>query len=186
LPSRHHALTPAIAAATIEAALACDGRDLVGIEVEWPVHHVSDPAARARIDVLQRACREPLPAGGRATVEPGGQMELSTLPAKTMDEAINAAHVDAEVLRSRLQRAHLVMRDLAVDTLRPPQRILHAPRYDAMERFFAQGGEAGTWMMCNTASLQLNLSSPPTSCSSGHRTAPARRPCVRGCRSDGG
>lgn len=102
MPSRHHALTPSIAAATIEAALAGDGRDLVGIEVEWPVHHVSGPAARARIDVLQRACREPLPAGGRATVEPGGQMELSTLPAKTMDDAINAAHVDAEVLRSRL------------------------------------------------------------------------------------
>ena len=161
MPSRHRTLTPSIAAATIEAALAGDGRELVGIEMEWPVHHVSGPAVRARIDVLQRACREPLPAGGRATVEPGGQMELSTLPAKTMDDAINAAHVDAEVLRSRLERTQLVMRDLAVDTLRPPRRILHAPRYDAMESFFAAGGEAGTWMMCNTASLQLNLSYHP-------------------------
>jgi glutamate--cysteine ligase len=161
MPTRHRTLTPAIAAATIEAALAGDGRDLVGIEMEWPVHHASGPAVRARIEVLRRACREPLPAGGRVTVEPGGQVELSTLPAKTMDDAIDAVHVDTEVLRRRLERTQLVMRHLAVDTLRPPRRILHAPRYDAMEGFFAAGGDAGTWMMCNTASLQLNHSYHP-------------------------
>jgi glutamate--cysteine ligase len=161
LPSLHRTLTPTIAASTVEAALTGDGRELAGIEMEWPVHHVSGPTVRPRIDVLQKACRDPLPAGGRATIEPGGQVELSTLPAKTMDEAIDAVHVDAEVLRGRLARTQLVMRELAVDTLRPPRRILRAPRYEAMECFFAAGGEAGTWMMCNTASLQLNLSHHP-------------------------
>jgi glutamate--cysteine ligase len=173
MPSRHRTLTPPVAAATIEAALAGDGRELAGIEIEWPVYHASAPAARAGIDVLRRACRDPLPAGSRATVEPGGQVELSTLPAETVDEAIDAAHVDAEVLRGRLARTHLVMREVAVDTLRPPRRILHAPRYDAMERFFAAGGEAGSWMMCNTASLQLNLSHHPLC--PDHRWALAQR-----------
>ncbi len=49
------------------------------------------------------------------------------------------------------------MRDVALDTRRSPHRVLDAPRYAAMERFFAAGGAAGAWMMCNTASLQLNI-----------------------------
>jgi hypothetical protein len=40
---------------------------------------------------------------------------------RTMDDAIDAAHVDTEVLRSRLRRSQLVMLELAVDTGRPPR-----------------------------------------------------------------
>lgn len=161
MPSCHRALSRATVAQTIESALAGDCRQLVGVEVEYPVHHVSGPSIRAQLDELRAVCEEPFPSDSRATIEPGGQMELSTAPAATLDGALDALHADAGALQQRLRRRQMVMRDIAVDTRRPPRRILEAPRYAAMEQFFGASGEAGTWMMCNTASVQLNISNHP-------------------------
>lgn len=173
MPSCHRALTRATVAQTITTALAGDRRQLVGIEVEYPVHHVSGPSIRAQLDELQAVCADPLPSHGRATIEPGGQMELSTAPTPTLDAALDALHADSETLRHRLRRRQMVMRDMAVDTRRPPRRILEAPRYAAMEQFFGASGEAGTWMMCNTASVQVNVSHHPVN--PGFRWALAHR-----------
>src|SRR5205085_2790011 len=46
---------------------------------------------------------------------------------------------------------------VGVDPVRPPQRQLRLPRYDAMEAFFDRDGPAGRRMMCRTAALQINV-----------------------------
>ncbi|TCK26266.1 glutamate-cysteine ligase family protein [Pseudonocardia endophytica] len=155
-------MTPAAAATAVESLLAGDGRERAGIEIEWPVYDGDDPSGRPHVDDLRAVCEVPLPAGGRATVEPGGQLELSTAPAGSIEAALDAAAGDATVLRSRLAHAGLTYRESALDSSRIPSRILPHGRYAAMESFFDAGGDAGRWMMCNTASLQVNLSNHPT------------------------
>lgn len=143
-----------------------DHRDLVGVEVEWPIHREGSSATRPTLTDLATVEGHALPRRGRVTIEPGGQVELSTQAFESPAEAIAALHADAQVLDLRLTEAHLVGVDLAVDHRRPPTRVLDKPRYAAMEAHFSQRGRAGVWMMTNTASLQINLS---------HGTAPRRR-----------
>ena len=80
------------------------------------------------------------------------------MPSVSADAVLDAADTDAAELRRRLGQAGLAAADLAVDTRRAPHRVLEIPRYVAMEQFFAAGGDAGRWMMCNTAALQVNIS----------------------------
>ncbi len=161
MPSPSRTLTRALAASLTEVTTRGDGRELIGIEREWPLRPVSSPADRADLPTLQRICDTPLPAAGRPTIEPGGQIELSTQPASSVDRALDALHLDTAELGDRLRRSGLTVHDVAVDVSRHPHRILTAGRYAAMEEYFAAHGEAGTWMMCNTASTQLNISHHP-------------------------
>jgi glutamate--cysteine ligase len=158
VPAPCPVLSRAAVADVIESALAGPPQQLCGVEAEWPVHRVGHLGVRPRPGDLAVVLGAPLPAGGRATVEPGGQLELSTAPAANADTALDAVCADDAELRRRLDGAGLAAVDLAVDTRRPPHRILEMPRYVAMEQFFAAGGDAGRWMMCNTASLQINIS----------------------------
>lgn len=162
MPTRHRALTRGSAAAVVAESF-CAGREpLCGVELEWPVHRRGDVRARpSAAQLLAAVTRLPLPCGSRVTVEPGGQVELSTVPAPTADRALDAATADATALHERLADAGLVAVHRAVDTRRAPSRILDAPRYRCMESYFAAGGDAGTWMMSNTASLQVNLGHDP-------------------------
>jgi glutamate--cysteine ligase len=130
----------------------------IGLELEWPVHRYGDVAARPSSDDIARLEGAALPAGGRISFEPGGQVELSTAPARCVSQALHAAEVDARALDAHMQAAGFVCETLAVDARRLPRRILERPRYQAMERFFAEQGPAGAWMMCNTASTQVNIS----------------------------
>ncbi|MGH3555969.1 MAG: glutamate-cysteine ligase family protein [Mycobacterium sp.] len=135
-----------------------DNRDLVGVEVEWPIHREGTTAARPTLADFAKVGGHGLPRQGRVTIEPGGQVELSTQAFESPSQAINALNADAQVLHLRLAAAHLVGVDIAVDHRRPPSRVLDKPRYAAMEAHFSQRGRAGVWMMTNTASLQINIS----------------------------
>ncbi|WP_261984689.1 MULTISPECIES: glutamate-cysteine ligase family protein [unclassified Rhodococcus (in: high G+C Gram-positive bacteria)] len=138
-------------------AFASDGTDLVGIEVEWPVHKRGS-IFRPTFNDLLPVMNPPLPNGSRITIEPGGQIELSGQPTASGSDALRAIDEDAAVLHHRLAMHDLVATDLAVDDRRPPHRILDLPRYRAMENFYAHRGREGTWMMTNTASVQVNIS----------------------------
>lgn len=134
------------------------GEDLFGIECEWPVTDELDQRARADMDRLAAVSQDPLPAGGRITIEPGGQIELSSFPASCVSNAIDATAMDAGILHNRLRSVGLHRHETALDAARPPQRVLVHPRYAAMQEFFDSEGPAGRWMMCNTASVQINVS----------------------------
>ncbi|WP_253193972.1 glutamate-cysteine ligase family protein [Gordonia sp. i37] len=136
------------------------GADNVGVEVEWPVFGVAT-LERPTMDILTPLTTEPLPADSRITIEPGGQIELSTLPHTSASAALAAVDTDATELRDRLRSYSFTMAECAVDTVRAPQRILDKPRYAAMESFYAARGDEGLWMMANTASVQVNLSHRP-------------------------
>ena len=142
----------------IEGLFAESEHDEIGLECEWPVYDVTDPALRPDLGVLESIARRPLPAAGNVTVEPGGQIELSSLPSRTLAGALESVARDSEVLHDRLAEWGLYPQTVAIDHERRPERILLRPRYSAMQQFFDAGGAAGRWMMCNTASVQVNIS----------------------------
>ncbi|OPX05319.1 glutamate-cysteine ligase family protein [Mycobacterium sp. AT1] len=140
----------------------CTADDLVGIEVEWRLHHAREqPSPRPTVAELTPLLGIRLPHRGRVTIEPGGQVEVSTSPQPTASSALAALETDAQIVHAQLRRHGWCTSDLAFDESRPPARILDQPRYAAMEAFFAHRGNAGTQMMTNTASVQINVSHDP-------------------------
>jgi glutamate--cysteine ligase len=158
----------------------------VGVELEWLVRDVRDPSlpvpagriaaavagfGAARIKPGQGALGgnrgEPelptsssagiLPSGAPLTTEPGGQLELSSLPANSLAELVRATRTDLAALSAALASHGLELTGIGLDPLRPPRRVLDLPRYAAMEAFFDSDGPWGRQMMCGTASVQVCL-----------------------------
>jgi glutamate--cysteine ligase len=134
----------------------------LGVELEWLVKDGTDPAlpvdqqrVAAALDRLDAP--QALPGGGRLTTEPGGQVELSSAPASGLGGCVSAAADDLAALRGALRSAGLLLAGQGVDPIRPPRRVLDAPRYVAMERFFDRRGPWGRVMMCSTASVQVSV-----------------------------
>jgi len=98
-----------------------------------------------------------LPSGGLLTTEPGGQLELSSLPADSVAECVHATAADLAALRAAAADAGLELAGFGLDPFRPPRRVLDLPRYAAMEAFFDRDGPWGRQMMCTTASVQVCL-----------------------------
>ena len=143
---------------------------LVGAELEWTLHHVGAPGAPLAATTLRRslgphaprtlgAPHQPLalPAGGTLSVEPGGQIEISSAPAASLSELHAAVDADRAHLTTLLARGGLTVGRHGIDPHRAPRRLVHTPRYDAMERAFDARGPAGRVMMCSTAGLQVCL-----------------------------
>ena len=132
----------------------------VGVELEWLVRVNGDAAAPAGHERVTRALAElteagELPGGGRLTIEPGGQVEISSAPAAGIGSCVTQAGRDLAAVREALGEAGLTLAGLGVDPYRLPARVLDLPRYAAMEQFFDRGGPWGRVMMCSTASVQV-------------------------------
>ena len=81
MPSRQPSLrTDDVHRHVREHAVATAGRGRLGVELEWLTWPLDDPARPICFDQLRTAVAGPLPRGGRLTFEPGGQVELSSLP----------------------------------------------------------------------------------------------------------
>jgi glutamate--cysteine ligase len=141
---------------------------LVGVELEWTVHHEDDP--RRPLDARQLAAalgahaprtlvpdspQLPLPAGSPLSLEPGGQVEISSLPHASLATLFDSVIADVGSLVELLSAAGLVLGQRGTDPYRSPRRLLDTPRYSAMERAFAPIGPHGRTMMCCTAALQV-------------------------------
>ncbi|WP_084522809.1 ergothioneine biosynthesis glutamate--cysteine ligase EgtA [Nocardia inohanensis] len=98
-----------------------------------------------------------LPGGSRVTIEPGGQIELSSAPFASAAELATSLRADASRLRELLESQGISTFSAAADASRTAQRILRLPRYRAMERSFAGIGPFGALMMCNTAATQVSV-----------------------------
>jgi ergothioneine biosynthesis glutamate--cysteine ligase EgtA len=132
----------------------------VGLELERHVIDLAHPTAVVGWARLQRALGGvALSGGSRLTLEPGGQVELSTPPADGVAAAVQGLQRDDRVLRAALTDVGLGLLGLGADPLRPPVMVHAADRYASMAGYFAAAGHQrdGTAMMCSTASLQLNL-----------------------------
>ena len=142
---------------------------LIGAELEWltaqlPEYVRPDLAALAEalgphtprtIDPSSPA--QPLPGGSAVTVEPGGQIELSSAPYYSARELCDYLAADQAVLADLLSSRSILMSSEAADTRRPAQRLLQSPRYCAMESRFTGIGPFGKLMMCNTAATQISV-----------------------------
>ena len=147
-----------------EGALRASDVGPVGLELERHLVDLTDPARRpawARVEqVLSRA---ELPAGSAVSLEPGGQLELSTRPAPDVATAINVLRRDCGVTDGALAAAGLVAVSIGADPARPLGRIHPGDRYTAMAEYFSAAGYAreGAAMMTATASLQVNVDAGP-------------------------
>jgi glutamate--cysteine ligase len=129
----------------------------VGLELEWLVNDVHDPATQVEPARVAAAVPVGEKLSGRLSTEPGGQLELSSAPAGSLGAAIAGAAADLAQLRGRLAAAGLRLSGAGTDPHRAPARLVTTPRYAAMERFFDRSGPYGRIMMCGTASVQVNL-----------------------------
>ncbi|MEV4636329.1 ergothioneine biosynthesis glutamate--cysteine ligase EgtA [Actinoplanes sp. NPDC049548] len=142
----------------------------VGVELEWTTHRAALPAAHLRPSELRQALGPhapavlgnrdpaPLPGGGTVTLEPGGQVEISSAPAGSPAALHAAMAADQAYLADLLARSGISLGDSGLDPHRPPVRILDTPRYAAMQHAFDRAGNpSGHTMMCSTAGLQVCL-----------------------------
>jgi glutamate--cysteine ligase len=96
-----------------------------------------------------------LPHGSTVTVEPGGQLEISSPPCASLTELIATVEGDTAALTNLLDRAGLILTGLGSDPHRPSRRLVNIPRYAAMETAFDRIGPMGRAMMCSTAAVQV-------------------------------
>lgn len=150
-----------------ESALTESAVGRVGLELEThlvDLAAVSERPSWARVAVAAEAVGSP-PGGSLVTLEPGGQLELSGLPADDVLGAITDLRADEQRTRLMLDELGLGLAHLGADPLRTPRRINPRPRYAAMQQHFEATGQArpGAAMMCSTAALQVNLEAGPAS-----------------------
>ena len=101
-----------------------------------------------------------LPSGGRITLEPGGQVECSTIPYGDADAALDELERVEKLLReaATAENLHLQARGfLGHDHTESPELVVRKPRYLLMDQHFRSLGEYGRLMMRSTCSMQVNL-----------------------------
>ncbi|MFF4503314.1 ergothioneine biosynthesis glutamate--cysteine ligase EgtA [Streptomyces sp. NPDC001401] len=131
----------------------------VGVEVEWLVHELRTPqlpVTPERLEAAYAALRT-VPLRSALTIEPGGQLELSSPPATSLMECIGTVSADLDAVRSALAGHDLGLVGIGHDPWHPPRRFLHERRYDAMETCLDRTGPSGRRMMCTSASVQVCL-----------------------------
>jgi ergothioneine biosynthesis glutamate--cysteine ligase EgtA len=149
----------------VDAALAASDIGDVGLELEMHLVDLAEPSQRVPWDRLTALVADlpAMPAGSAVTLEPGGQVELSTPPQPGVAAAIEALVADRRALGVALGGEQLGLVALGADPARSVERLTSQSRYVEMEQhFMATGsGDAGRAMMCSTAALQLNVEAGP-------------------------
>lgn len=142
-----------------EVVFAVDGRSQLGLELEWlTTTSEGRRPALCDLEALVATVGPQLPRRGHLTIEPGGQLELSTLPFGDLAETCEATITDLYVLDGACRVAGIDLVALGSDPARAPDCIrVGAPRYAAMTRYFGDRWPSAQEMMTNTASIQVNL-----------------------------
>jgi glutamate--cysteine ligase len=139
-----------------------------GVELEWTVHDADDPARPLDVRKLRTALgphtpttldptgsARPLSAGGAITIEPGGQVEISTPPSPSLAVLHRDTNADISALTRLLAGQGLTLGASGIDPHRAPSTVLTTARYAAMARSFDRRGPHGQIMMRSTAGLQI-------------------------------
>jgi glutamate--cysteine ligase len=114
----------------------------VGLELEFHLVDLRRPSRRPTWAEVQALLPQlpAMPGGSTITLEPGGQLELSTPPRDDVVAAVAALRADRAVLHAALARAGYGSAPLGADPARPVERINPAGRYAAMEEHFTALG----------------------------------------------
>ncbi|MEU3825749.1 ergothioneine biosynthesis glutamate--cysteine ligase EgtA [Streptomyces sp. NPDC029080] len=129
----------------------------LGVELEWLVHSLELPQLPVTPEQLEAvyATLRAVPLVSALTVEPGGQLELSSQPASSLTECVETVSADLDTVRAVLAEDGLGLTGIGHDPWHTPRRFLREPRYDAMEACLDRTGPAGRHMMCTSASVQV-------------------------------
>jgi len=130
----------------------------IGAELEWVLVDDGSPGERVnpqRPDLAELTMGR-LPGGGVVSFEPGGQIEISSQPQSCVEHLVDALILDVGALTDRLSAAGIRLAEFALDP-REPHRVVDHPRYEALERHYARFGSKGRSLMCNAASIQVNV-----------------------------
>ena len=101
-----------------------------------------------------------LPGQGTISFEPGGQLEFSSLPGKTISQVLGNLRDVIPSLRRAASDAGILLLEVGIDPQNPIAAAplqLFADRYVKMARYFDTIGPAGSRMMRQTAALHVNL-----------------------------
>jgi glutamate--cysteine ligase len=105
-----------------------------------------------------------LPNGSTLTFEPGGQLELCTVPTGSVSDLIRETKTALHDLRAVARDEGIVLASVGMDPINPIERVplqLLSPRYVAMTRYFDTIGPSGARMMRQTAATQLSVDAGP-------------------------
>lgn len=143
----------------------------LGVELELLVRVVGEPGRATDGPAYDpwRAAALRLPTGGRVTLEPGGQLEISSPPADDLATCLAVTADDLRLVRGLAARHGLELVGAGFDPREVGRRVLTDPRYTAMERYLDRWGPAGRTMMRRTASVQVNLEAGADATSGAHR-----------------
>src|ERR1022692_4649177 len=105
---------------------------VVGVELEWLVcdrDDVASPVDHQLVATALAGLQAPgaLPGQGRLTIEPGGQVEISSAPAAAIGGCVTSAGGDLAAVRQAVAAAGLSLVGWGMDPYRPPARILDLP-----------------------------------------------------------
>ncbi|WP_305094237.1 ergothioneine biosynthesis glutamate--cysteine ligase EgtA [Prescottella sp. R16] len=145
---------PRLIGAEVEWLTACDGPDSARPDLGAIAAALGPHAPRS---LVPDSPARPLPSGSLVTVEPGGQIELSSAPHPDSAALCDALASDESVLQDLLAARSISMISVAADAGRRAHRLLRLPRYRAMEDRFESIGPFGKLMMCNTAAVQVSV-----------------------------
>lgn len=163
MPSPQPSLTRSSAFRIAEACFATDPPRHVGVEIEWITRRKDEAGSQITAEDFNDllAALGDLPGGGRITIEPGGQIELSSAAAPDITSLHEAVTRDLEQIATVAGDQNLELNGAGIDPRETARRILDAPRYTAMETYFDTFNNAGRTMMRRTASIQVNLDAGP-------------------------
>jgi glutamate--cysteine ligase len=98
--------------------------------------------------------------GGRISYEPGGQIEISSPVFQSAAPLERFLRDTVTMLRGSAAQRGMSLLTTGVDPYNALETVpleLHAPRYEAMTRYFDSIGPSGARMMRQTASLQVSV-----------------------------
>ncbi len=93
------------------------------------------------------------------SLEPGGQLEWASAPLLNLHELKTQFLEHLKHETSLIKEHQLCRLDLSMEPLYSPESIelIHLEKYRLMHHRFKETGSLGSWMMRNTASIQVNL-----------------------------
>jgi glutamate--cysteine ligase len=161
-------------------------RPLVGAEVEFLAHDSETgfpvpllSGSRGLVDVLRRYAatldwrelrgygrvpRFEVPGRAMISFEPGGQLEISTVPCDGPSKLIALLNELVRPLRSAMVEQGIRLESIGIDSRNLARQIplqLPVERYETMTRYFERIGPFGIRMMRQTAAIQVSLDRGP-------------------------
>lgn len=118
---------------------------------EWTFENAPDSEHLLRI-MLEK--------NDQISFEPGGQLEISTIPFPCLEDAQKRLEDTLATIRPRLQAQNIELLACGSNPWWNADQIglqMQKPRYKAMDAFFNRIGPYGRLMMRQTATLQVNL-----------------------------